>query len=1120
MLLDQLMKQEGTVSNLLSTLRILRPAAIVLTVLLLAGSGASLRAQVLKAQVLGTISDTSGAVIPGTQIVLTEMQTNSSRASQTNESGLYVFTNLDPGLYQVEAETEGFRRALRGDIDVRPNTTVRVNIELEPGVVTEVVTITDTIPILQTDRADTGGQLVRQQVATMPLGFNRNYQGLLSTVPGINKPIRHHSRFYNSQDNLSVRVNGQGRQDNNFQIEGIENKIDNGNLTALVPPAEAIQTVDISTSNFDPEFGQAAGAVINVTLRSGTNELHGSVFNFHRNDNIQAAEAFATSKAPTTYNQFGGTLGGPIVRNKMFIFGDYQGSRDNLGENNRFSIPNEAFRQGDLSAGGTPIYDPMTGNPDGTGRTAFANMQIPESRISPVSRTLAGFLPPTTLAGTSVNWEGNTTSTKSLNAFDVKYDWNMTDNDRFMFRYSYQKANVVDDGVFGPGGIYGGPRNNGFLGSGPARTQSPGLGYSHIFSPTFITEVRFGIVRNRNDAINTDRGLTTSADIGIPGVNTGDPWTSGLTEIRIPDISGNRPLLGFSGSLPWARSVTLFGLVNNYTLTRQNHIFRWGYDIRRERNDLLQTAPPRGRWTFQEGQTALNGGPPDGFGNSMASFLLDLPDGLTRGVPSRFPTRRAIVYNFYFQDKWQVTQNFTWDLGLRYEIEPGQVPRFDGGFANYNYFNNTVEMAGLGSIPKNMGVLPHHGFAPRIGMAYRLNEKTVLRSGFGISFWPRGASGRQWPIRSSSSYSPVNDFTPALADDGTVLGMGSSGIPPTVFPDVPANGVIPNPPSSNGFTYTQPDRPKGYVQSWNFAFQRALPENFSFEAAYVGSHGVNKDVGVNLNAGQVPGLGSRGQMFRTLFGKSGSVNVRLGTHTYYHGLQAKLNRQFSDGFRLTTSYSFHKSTGFCSDRCSSSVDGLNYFHLNKGRADEDYTHIFVQSYIYELPFGPGKPFLQSGAGRWLLGGWQVNGFLTLQSGAPINITASTSSLQMPSNTNRPDLVGSGKVEILGNIGRGQKFFDVSRFAQPGPARFGTVGRNIMQGPGVVNFDFSLFRNFDFRESVRFQLRIESFNFTNTPQFVNPSGNSSSSTFAEVTRTSPNLSDPQARRFQIGLKLSF
>ena len=341
-------------------------------------------------------------------------------------------------------------------------------------------------------------------------------------------------------------------------------------------------------------------------------------------------------------------------------------------------------------------------------------------------------------------------------------------------------------------------------------------------SPRYVS----ALSRNRNDAINTDRGLTTSADIGIPGVNTGDPWTSGLTEIRIPDISGNRPLLGFSGSLPWARSVTLFGLVNNYTLTRQNHIFRWGYDIRRERNDLLQTAPPRGRWTFQEGQTALNGGPPDGFGNSMASFLLDLPDGLTRGVPSRFPTRRAIVYNFYFQDKWQVTQNFTWDLGLRYEIEPGQVPRFDGGFANYNYFNNTVEMAGLGSIPKNMGVLPHHGFAPRIGMAYRLNEKTVLRSGFGISFWPRGASGRQWPIRSSSSYSPVNDFTPALADDGTVLGMGSSGIPPTVFPDVPANGVIPNPPSSNGFTYTQPDRPKGYVQSWNFAFQRALPENF------------------------------------------------------------------------------------------------------------------------------------------------------------------------------------------------------------------------------------------------------------------------------------------------------
>ncbi len=1106
--------------NLFSTLRVLRPAAIVLTVLLLAGSGASLRAQVLKAQLLGTIGDGTGAVIPGARIVLTEMQTNTARESETNESGLFVFTNLDPGLYQVEAEVEGFRRAVRADIVVRPNTTVRVNLELEPGIVTEVVTITDSIPLLKTDRADTGGQLVREQVSNMPLGFNRNYQGLLSTVPGVNKPIRHHSRFYNSQDNLSIRVNGQGRQDNNFQIEGIENKIDNGNLTALVPPAEAIQSVDISTSNFDPEFGQAAGAVINVTLRSGTNQLHGSLFEFHRNDKFQAAEAFATSKAPTTYNQFGFTLGGPIVKDKMFIFGDYQGSRDNLGENNRFSIPSMPFRQGDLSAGGTTIYDPMTGNPDGTGRTAFPNMQIPASRISPITRQLVDFLPATTLSGTSVNWEGNSDSTKSLNSFDVKYDWNISDNDRLMVRYSYQKANVVDDGIFGPGGIYGGPRNNGFLGSGPARTQSPGLGFSHIFSPTFIMEARFGIVRNRNDAINTDQGLTTSADIGIPGVNLGDPWTSGLTEIRIPDITGGRPMLGFSGSLPWARSVTTFGIVNNYTWTRQNHIFRWGYDLRRERNDLLQTAPPRGRWTFDSGQTALNGGPNDGFGNSMASFLLDLPDRLQRGLPSRFPTRRAWVYNFYFQDKWQVNQKFTMDLGFRYEIEPGQVPRFDGGMANYIYTNNTVEMAGIGSIPKNMGVDTHHGYAPRFGMAYRLNDKTVLRGGYGISFWPRLNSGRQWPIRSNGDFRSSNAFTPALADDGTALGMGTTGIPSFPFPDIPDSGVIPDPPLSNSFTFTQPDRPKGYVQSWNFAFQRALPGNFSFEAAYLGSHGSNKDVGVNLNAGQVPGMGSGGQMFNTLYGKRASVNIRLGTHTYYHGLQTKFNRQFSDGFMLTTSYTFHKSTGFCSDRCSSSVDGLNYFQLNRGPADEDYTHIWVQSFVYELPFGQGKPYLQSGAGRWLLGGWQVNGFLTLQSGGPINVTVSGSSLNMPSNTNRPDLIGEGPVEILGNIGRGQKFFDVSRFAQPAPATFGTVGRNIMQGPGVVNLDFSVFRNIDIREGLRLQFRVESFNFTNTPQYVNPSGNFSSSTFAEVTSTSPSLSDPQARRFQFGVKLIF
>ncbi len=356
-------------------------------------------AQVLKGQILGAITDQSGAVVPGVKLTITETRTNFQRTVDTNEAGNYFFVNLDPGDYRVEAEKQGFSKTLRTGVELQPNTTARVNFELVPGAVTQTVDVSATAtPLLQTDRADTGGKIEAAQLVNMPMLYNRNYQGLLVLVPGVGRPSRQHSEFYNSHDSLSVRVNGQGRQFNNFQIEGIENKIDNGNLTALVPPAEAIETVDVSTSNFDPEFGNAGGAVTNVTLKSGTNDFHGSLFEFHRNENIQARNTFAVTKAPTVYNQFGGTLGGRILRDKLFFFGDYQGSRDHLGQVNRGTLPGAAFRSGSMSAGGSAIYDPLTGNASGGARTAFAGNIIPASRISPISRRILGFVPDPNLA--------------------------------------------------------------------------------------------------------------------------------------------------------------------------------------------------------------------------------------------------------------------------------------------------------------------------------------------------------------------------------------------------------------------------------------------------------------------------------------------------------------------------------------------------------------------------------------------------------------------------------------------------------------------------------------------------------------------------------------------------
>jgi hypothetical protein len=519
---------------------------------LLSAASSALSGQTLKGTILGTITDSSQAVVSGAQISLTEVNTNFHRAEITNEEGFFVFANLDPGAYRIEVGHPGFRKMIRAGIELTPNSTVRIDLELTPGAVSEVVEVTADTPLLQTDRSDTGGKIETQQLNTMPLLNNRNYQNLLLVVPGVQRAYRSNSAFFNSQEHLQSVVNGLDQR-NNYMIEGVDNNVEN--LTGIIPPADAIATVDVSTTNYDPELGRAGGAVTNVTLKSGTNRFHGTAFEYHRDNDLQARNVFASATPHSVYNQFGGSLGGRIMRDKLFFFGDYQGSRDVFGNTNLPTIPTPAFSNGDLRAAPTVIYDPATGNPDGTSREPFPNNQIASNRMSPIASKILSFIPVPTRSGFTNNFEKPTSQSKSIDQFDVKVDYVATANDRLFVRYSFQRARVFDPGLYGPnGGIYGGPHNSGFQGSGPSRNQSPGINYSHIFSPTLVTELRIGIVRNRNEAINIDHGLTTSRDLGIPNVNL-DDWSSGLTEIRIDGY--DNPVVGFVNSLPWKRSVTI-----------------------------------------------------------------------------------------------------------------------------------------------------------------------------------------------------------------------------------------------------------------------------------------------------------------------------------------------------------------------------------------------------------------------------------------------------------------------------------------------------------------------------------------------------------------------------------
>jgi hypothetical protein len=919
----------------------------------------------------------------------------------------------------------------------------------------------------------------------------------------VGRPSRQHSEFYNSHDSLSVRVNGQGRQFNNFQIEGIENKIDNGNLTALVPPAEAIQTVDMSTSNFDPEFGNAGGAVTNVTLRSGTNDFHGSLFHFHRNENIQARNTFAVTKAPTVYNQFGGTFGGRLIRDKIFFFADYQGSRDHLGQVNRGALPGAAFRSGNLSGVNVTIYDPATGNATGGGRTPFAGNQIPQGRISPITRRILGFIPNPNLSANEgqVNYSQNSVRIKTLDQTDSKVDWVAGSNDRFAFKYSLQKAVVTDHGLFGPGGIYGGFRNGGFGGSGPARTQSGGISYSKVITPTLVWESRFGVVRNRNDALNSDTGSKISEEIGIRGVNL-DSWTSGLTEIRVNGYA--QPLVGFSPSLPWARSVTTFGFVNNFSKIFTKHIIRFGADLRRERNDLLQTQTfnPRGRFDYQPGQTGDSGNTSRNFANAFASFLLDLPNTSGRDLPFVFPARREFIYNFYFQDKWQVTQKLTLDLGVRLERERGSRPRFAGGFSNYNPANNTLELSGIGAIPIFIANA-NNNWGPRLGVAYRFNEQTVVRTGYGISYFPRRMGQTNFPILQNNGFPATNAFV----SSAVTMTTGFPAFAPFVSP---ANGIITNAPLVNNYGVTPGNLASPYVQSWNFAIQRALPWKLALDLAYVGNKGVNNQTTYNMNASQVPGTGNNGRPLFQQFRRTADTSFPVGTSTWYNGLQVKFDRRVGSGLFLTTAYTFSKGLNYAED--TDGVATSMNVRLNKGHMADNRTHLFTQSYMWELPFGKGKKWATSGAAKWLAGGWQFQGLLSMMTGTWFSPSVS-GVVNAPGNADRPNWIAP--ITYLGNAGPGQKFFDPRAFATPAQNTLGNAGRNIIQGPGGVNVDASLHRDFLIKEGMQLSLRVESFNFANTPHYNNPNGNAQSPQFGEI-----NGAEQDQRQYQIGLTLRF
>src|SRR6266404_1584344 len=848
--------------------------AVVLGAVLL-GFSAPVMGQAVNATLLGAVTDTSGAVVAGAKVTATEMKTGVSRTTTANDSGNYEFGNLPPGQYEVATEKQGFKKAVRAGVDVVVNTVTRVNLTLVPGEVTEQVVVTSETPILETDRADTGRKIEERQVEELPLSFNRNFQGLLNLVPGTTRGHREHSSFFNAQDSLRTEVNGQSGLANNLQFEGVDDNERTGLLQVYLPPIEAIQTVDVTTSSYDAELGRADGAVTNVILKTGTNEFHGAAYEINRISKLAAVPFFQNTriapKANTVYNYYGAKIGGPIWRNKTFFFGDFLRINDHQGQFNQATVPTLAFRNGDFSGTTVKIYDPATGTGTGAGRTQFIassnpsdpqfnpactnpagcpNM-IPVARISPITKAILAKIPLPNVPGAGLtstnNFQGPTKFIKDTTSFDVKIDHNISQTNRLSGRFSFSNQTLSQAPLFG---LVGGPSNGAFSGTGKQRFWDTAVNYYRVFSPTRLMEIRAGVDHYRNVANNTDRGQTVKAEIGvdIPGANLGDLNTSGLPCVVLDNNNANNCLVGYSASLPWIRGETNLNVANNWTKIRGNHTFKWGVDYHRLRDDLAQWQDqnPRGVFRFTANVTSSNTTPPtttNNQANPVASFLLDTPNSAGRDVPLNAKAFRGNELFAYAADKWQVTQKLTLDLGLRWEFYPPFTPRRAGSFSNFDPATKSLIIAGVGSNPSDVGrTTNYHDFAPRIGVAYRLTEKTVVRGGFALSYFPFPDNDYafNFPVLQNNAF-PDNGsgFGQSQVSGGPFISM-AGGFPAPVVVSTPPTGIIPVAGTvgttkllNQNYTAVNLNFRESYTESWNLAVQRSLPGKLVLEAAYV-----------------------------------------------------------------------------------------------------------------------------------------------------------------------------------------------------------------------------------------------------------------------------------------------
>jgi hypothetical protein len=890
------------------------------------------------------------------------------------------------------------------------------------------------------------------------------------------------------------------RNNNNTRIDGASSvNIWLPHHTGYVAPAETIDTVNISTNNFDAASGMAGGAAITLVTKSGTNNLKGSAFYFRNQDNLNAKPFFDPAKLKSSISIGGGTIGGPIRRNRLFYFASVESNRERNSRFDSYSVPTAKMRNGDFSEvlainPNFRLFDPATGNPDGTGRQEFIGAVIPADRVTAIAKTIQALYPAPNNAGTNNGLQNNLYLARSPKAdrdnYDFKVNWNRTSAHQVFGKFSMMQAKVKDIFKLGVDGV----------GLGDTKVYVATVGHTWTLSPTMVVDGNIGLNRQDQTAQGGDFGTRFGSDtFGLPGTNGSDPRQSGM-----PAFTPGLSTLGNNDTwTPLERHETSYTVTTNLTKLSGAHEFRAGFDFIRYQLNHWQPeigSGPRGIFNFSGNITGQPGYTSNAW-NQYAAFLLGRTSGYGKSIQFEEMAGRENQYGLFVSDRWNASQRLTLNLGLRYEYYP-LMTRANRGIERLDYNTFEVLLGGVGNVPKNLGIkVSKTLFAPRLGLAYRINEKTVFRTGYGMTYDPIPWSR---PLR---GFYPLTIGYSASATTSNFASFPlTSGIPDIPLPDV-SSGRVPLPRGVEMRTPNPTMVERGRTQQYNVTLERQLPLEISVSVAYVGARMDGGYADWNLNYAE-PGGGDAGRQFFAQAGTAGILDWAGRTKRRYNALQVAVNRPFKAGLLLKGAYTLSKARNETDDDgwAGLSWNQPSQLYRNYALAGYDRTHNFTMGFLYDLPLAKNS----SGPAAILAKDWQINGVFSAYSGTPFTIGGDNTALNQRAGQQTIDLIAP--IRRVGAPGPNAVYYDPASFQQPGN-KWGNTGRNFLRGPSVWNLDFGLFRGFPVGR-YRLEFRATASNVMNHSRWGNPVTGFTDPNFMKIR----SIGDP--RRVQLGLRFQF